>query len=169
MLDKDLYFAENARTGILPAPNVWGVAPLPSLVEPAYYDFRVITDLARATPVYANFRLASPFDNVADNLLRFAVFVSDNPTFVDLLTNRELVLARSHDISSPGLVDVGQIIQVALPPVGDLLRVLGEGRRYMSLGFEYMVPTTDWSTGGIDAFLTRHPLPLRPLSSPSGY
>ena len=169
MLDKDLFFAENQRSAIIPGPGVWGSAPLPDLVFPNYLDLKVVCDLARGNPLFANFRITQAFNNVAGNFLRFAVYVSNDVTFFDVLTNAELTLARSHDIPSLGLVDVGYVVPVALPPYGDLLRVLGEGRRYMALGFDYLVPTTDWSTGLLDAFLSPQALPLRPLSTPSGY
>lgn len=167
MHDDTLYFARDERPALV-AGIGWSRATLPNGAAPNYLDFGRIKDLARGTTVYANFRVKTSFDNVAGNLLRFAIFISDEPTFLTVLTNTEQVIATSHEIASVGLV-AGARVSVALPPLNSYARVLGEGRRYLALGIEYIVPTTDWSAGGIDAFLSPYPDPQPPISSPSGY
>jgi len=167
VIDKDLFIAENARVVATPGPN-WTFG----LLQSNWIDFRVATDWARGSAVCANFRISSLFNNQAGNLLRFAVVVDGNSSFSNVNSTPELLLARSHDLTSAMLsnaANLGAVVPVALPPYGDLLRGLGEGFRYLTLGVQFLVPTTDWISGGIDAFFAPQPLPARPLSVPSGF
>jgi hypothetical protein len=169
MNDADLMFAENQRPAVIPG-GVWGVATFPELGAPKYLDFREVLDWARGTPIYANFRIETPFNSIAENQLRFAVFVSNDPTFIDLLSDSSLILATSLPITGAGLAAAGKpTVTVALPPLNDYAADAAQGRRYLSLGFEYYVPTTDWSAGGVTAWLSPRPLPPKPLSVRSGF
>jgi len=168
MLDKDLWIATNGRPAITPGASItrW---LFPSLVSPDYWDLRAIIDLARGNPVYGNFRVATAFNAQASNFLRFAIFVDSVATFLNVLTNNELVIARSPDIVSTGLGTVGINFPVAMPSLNDLALLTSNGARFITLGFEASVPTTDWVAGGVDAFLSPEPLPPLPASHPAGY
>lgn len=168
MLDKDLQFADNERPAITPFATYTQPWLFPDNLNPKHLDLRVATDLARSSPLYANFIVRTSFDNVVGNFLRFCVFVDSSPTFANVLGNAELTIARSQDFASLVLVG-GTQCTIVVPPLSDITKVAGEGRRYLTLGLQTLVPTTDWSAGGIDAFLTRHPLPQRPMSYASGY
>lgn len=166
MQDDNLFFARNDRPALIPG----GTFPafFPSSLAPAYWDLQAAMDMARGRSIFANFRIATSFNSVAANLLRFAVFVDDNEAFVNVLTNPSLIIARSHDFLSGGLV-AGTLVSVAIPPMSDITRVAGDGLRFITLGLEATVPTTDWSQGGVDAFLTHEAFPSRPLATPAGY
>lgn len=170
MIDAGLIFATNQRPTILPSA---GITPalLPQNLAPNWLDFGRVLDWARGRPVYANFRVAAAFDAVVGNTLSFCVFIDDNPTFINVLSNPQLVLARGHDIYSSGLSAgaIGNVVSLALPPLSPYALVGGEGRRYMCLGMLVYVPTTDWATGGLDAWLSDTPHVQRPVFSPSGF
>ena len=170
-LDSTLFFATNERPALIPGPAE-GKAVFPSLVAPNYYDLRAVQDMARARPVYASFRVASAFNNVANNWLRFCVFMSDRTDFIDILApvvGEAQVLASSHKILSTGLASVGAVQRVAIPPASDFGLAGGQGRRYLALGFEYFVPTTDWTSGGVDAWLSTDPHQPPPIAHNAGY
>lgn len=170
MQDAQLIIASNLRPAIVPNAAVtrW---LFPDLIAPTYWDLLAARDLGRGAPVYGMFRIAAAFNAVANNFLRFAIFVDSTPTFVNILTNNELVVARGPDILSAGLGSsaVGMEVPVALPPLSDLVRLTGEGRRYITLGLEAYVPTTDWSSGGIDAWFSPFARSGRPFVAPAGY
>lgn len=177
MLDQDLFVCENARPTITPGPSfaTWTLPETFPVGFANYLDLRVATDYAKALPLYANFRIATSFNNVVANFLRFAVVVDDavdpttgNATFANVLTNPELIVARSHDINSAGLL-AGTQTTIAMPPLSDLTRATGEGRRYLGLAIQTLVPTTAWTQGGITAFFSRHPLPQYPAFHKSGH
>lgn len=170
MIDAGLIFATNQRPTIVPGA---GTNPtlLPTGLAPNYIDFARVMDFARGRTCYANFRVASAFDNVASNMVRPAVWIDDDPSFIGTLSNPSLCLCLGHEIFSAGLLagSVGSVISLALPPLSPYALVGGEGRRYMAMGFQAYVPTTDWSTGGWDAWLSDRPHVQRPLFTPSGY
>lgn len=170
MLDMDNVFGMNVRPAFLPGfPGVEQFALFPSNIAPNYIDLQTVLDLARANPVYLNCRVATAFNNQADILMRFIIVTSSDPTFADVLTNPQLIVAKSHDLTPTGLAAVGAMVQVAMPPASTFVRLGGEGRRFVAAGMQGIVPTLDFVAGGIDAFLTRHALPTVPLATPSGY
>jgi len=172
MIDQNLVFATNARpANILIGLGFAGyVFPNGILATPNFLDLKVAMDMARGNGLYATFRVATAFNAQAGNVLRFAIFVDTDPTFAPaMVPGSALLIARSHDFLSIGLADVGQFCTVALPPVGDLQRLISQGFRYLALGIEMSVPTTDWVAGGIDAFLTHAPFPTRPIDYAAGY
>lgn len=168
MQDAQLIIAQNLRPAIAPGASItrW---LFPDLVTPNYVDQLAALDSGRGKTVYANFRVAAAFNAVASNFLRFCVFVDSVPTFLNIITNNELVIARGPDIASGGLNTVGISVPLALPPLNDLALLAGAGRRYITLGIEAYVPTTDWSSGGIDAWFDTDPYPGRQLAYPGGY
>lgn len=170
MIDAGLIMATNQRPTIVPGAGT-NPALLPTGLAPNWLDFARIMDWARGRTVYANFRVASAFDNVASNLVRPAVFVDDDPSFINTLSNPSLVVVQGHEIYSSGLQagSVGQVVSIALPPLSPYALVGGEGRRYMCLGFMAFVPTTDWTAGGWDAWFSDRPHVQRPIFSPSGF
>lgn len=168
MHDYDLVFAENARPAVIPAP-IWGKVWFDQLVAPKYLDMRSLIDLGRGQPVFANFKIATAFNNVAANSLRFAVFASNDPTFADVLASDAQTIATSLPITGAGLASVGATVRVAIPPMNDYALSTASGRRYVTLGFEYLVPTTDWTQGGIDAWLSNRAVEPAPLDPPAGY
>lgn len=168
MLDLDLFCGTNDRPALFVLPT-WQFAFFPSLASPNYWDLRAIMDIARANPIYANFRIATAFNNQAGTILRPAIFVDNDPTFANVLTDPSCIVARSHDWLPPGMGVVGTIVQVAMPPMSDLTRVAADGRKFITLGWEALVPTADFVAGGMDAFLTRFALPTRPPAYQSGY
>lgn len=167
MQDAQLIIATGLRPAITPGAAVtrW---LFPDLFTPTYMDLQAIMDLGRgARPVYANFRVSAAFNAQATNFLRPAIFVDSVPTFLNILTNNELVIARGPDILSGGLGTIGVGFPVALPPLNDLVLLSG-GRRYITLGFEAYVPTTDWVSGGLDAWFDTDPYPGRPIAYSAG-
>lgn len=177
MIDQDLFVSENQRPTITPGASftTWTLPETFPVGFATYLDLQVAVDYAKASPLYANFRIATSFDNVAGNFLRFAVVVDDavdpttgQATFANVLTNPELIVARSHDIASSGLL-AGTQTTIAMPPLSDLTRATGEGRRFLGLAIQALVPTTDWSAGGITAFFSPHPLPQYPAFHRSGH
>jgi hypothetical protein len=170
-LDDTLFMGKNQRPAFLPGfPGVTQYALFPSLAAPNYLDFGVVMALAQAGPVYAVFRVATAFNNQADIVIRPAIFIDDDPTFATVLTDPSLVVARGHDLVAAGLGVVGTIVgQVALPPLSDLTRLAGDGRRCLALGLQGVIPTSDFAAGGMDAFLTAHPFPTRPIHYRAGW
>lgn len=170
MIDAGLIMATNQRPTIVPGAGT-NPALLPTGLAPNWLDFGRVLDFARGRTCYANFRVASAFDNIASNMVRPAVFIDDDPSFIGVLTNASLVIVQGHEIYSSGLqaASVGQVVSVALPPLSSYALLNGEGRRYLCLGFMAFVPTTDWTTGGWDAWLSDRPHVQRHLQSPSGY
>jgi hypothetical protein len=169
MLDDNLYFAKNARPALFTGLGAWQFALLPSSLAPNFQDQSVVQDMCRARPAFATFRVASAFNAVGGNLLRFAIFVSNDAGFADLVSDPSLTIAQSHELNSTGLAAVGSIVQIAVPPLSDFTRANGDGRRYFALGFMAFIGATDWSAGGLDAFLTPHALPTRPFAAPAAY
>ncbi len=169
MIDDTLFFAKNQR----PTLFALGLLPafFPDTLAPNWYDLGAVMDMARGRPIHANFRIATSYANGALNTLRFAVFVDDNTAFGNVITNKSLIIARSHDFVTAGLV-AGTMVSVAIPPMSDITRVLGpNGLRFITLGMEADVPIgqADWTAGGVDAFLSFHALPSMPLATPAGY
>lgn len=165
--DENLLAGKNVR----PASFV-GLGFIPALypttAAPRYWDLLQIQDMCRANPLNALFHVETTFTATAGNVLRFRIFVSNDPTFADLATNPELFIAASHDLGSAGLL-AGTMVNVAMPPMSDLTRLLGEGRRYIALGHEANVPTTDWVAGGVTAYWTDKPVPSKPMAYAAGY
>lgn len=159
MLDDRLKLAKNARPALVPGPNV-NPTFFPELLAPNYLDLKVAMDLARTGGAWANFRIASAFNNVASNFLRFAVFVDNDPTFLTVLGETQLCIVQGSELLSAalGAAAVGLGVSLALPPANSYLRIGGNGRRYICLGMQVFVPTTDWTTGGVDAFFSDHPV-----------
>ncbi|MEY5098097.1 MAG: hypothetical protein RJA36_816 [Pseudomonadota bacterium] len=168
MLDATLFFAQNQRPTLFVLPT-WQVATFPLAASPNYLDLQAVIDLARSGPVYANFRVASAFNASADNLWRFAIFVASDTAFVEVVTNPTCIVAQGHDTNAAGMNTVGTIIQVVMPPLSDLTRLAGDGRRYLALGVVALIPTADFTQGGIDAFLSDKPLPTRPYAGAAGW
>lgn len=166
MLDKDLIFADNERPAVTSthATNAFNW-PFPAIATPKFLDFRQSIDAARSRPMYANFRVTTSFNNQAGNILRFAIFVDDDPTFANVVTTPALVIVRGPDIGSASLV-AGLQVTLPVPPLNEFIVA---GRRYLTLGMQTIVPTTDWSAGGITAYLTQHPHPQTPPSYLSGF
>lgn len=142
-----------------------------------YYDLRTIQDWARGRAVYAAFRLATAFAGDAANVLRPCIVADSVAEFTNVLSGYRIIAA-GHTITTAGVGAgaVGSIIHVPLPPMSDWTRSLGSGpdysdrgMRFLALGFEYNVPTTDWTAGGLDAWLTYQAIPTRPPIYPAGY
>lgn len=167
MQDAQLIIASNLRPAITPGAAVSKYL-FPDLFTPTFIDLRAIMDLGRgARPVYANFRVAAAFNAQANNWLRPAIFVDSTPTFANVLTNGELTIAAGPQIVSAGLNVVGSGLSVVLPPLNDIVLLAG-ARRYITLGFECYVPSTDWTTGGLDAWFDTDPYPGRPITYAAG-
>lgn len=175
ILDDQLRFSVNHRPTALILP-----VPYPIVYQRdgsvAYIDLAVNTDIARAEALYANFRVDTAFSNTASNYLQFAAFVSNDPTFTDLLVGDAAalskVIARSHDILSAGLgaAAVGKWVSLAIPPLSAFtLSVTGSGFRYFALGQVSYTPAADWSTGGVSVWLTDKPLGQVTNAYASGY
>lgn len=156
MQDVQLQIATNARPAITPGAGItrW---LFPSLVAPDYIDLLAARDFGRGATVYANFRVSTAFNVVASNFIRPAVFVDSVPTFLNILTNNELVIARGPDVLSGGLGTIGVGFSIPVPQLSDLVLLTGQGRRFITLGIEASVPTTDWSAGGLDAWFEMAP------------
>jgi hypothetical protein len=168
MLDKDLMMGEDARPVITPGASILNHL-LPTTAGPNYLDLRVAMDWARGKQIYANFRVQTPFDAVALNYLRFAVYVDSVTNFANVLTNTELTLVRGPDMLSSGLNVQGLVTSLAIPPHNSLVQLVAQGRRYICLGFQAYVPSADWGTGGIDAFFADAPLAPPQIDYASGY
>lgn len=139
------------------------------------FNLRAIMDWARGRAVYANFRLNTAFAGDAANFLRFCIAVDSVAAFTNVLSGYRIVTA-GHSIVTAGLGAgaVGSVMQLALPPLSDWTRSLAaapdyNGMQFLALGFEYGVPTTDWTAGLLDAWLTLNPIPGRPTAPTSGY
>lgn len=172
MIDQNLVFATNARpANILIGLGFAGyVFPNGALATPTFVDLRTAMDWARGNGLWATFRVATAFNGEAGNVLRFGIFVDNAPDFLAAMAPGSVqMIAKSHEFLSAGLVAVGQYCSVAMPPLNDLQRLVSQGFRYLSLGIEMSVPTTDWIAGGIDAFLTDRPFPTKPIDYPVGY
>lgn len=172
MLDHTLKFATNERPAAVPAVPTFPIW-FGGLATPTYLDLLAVIDFARASPVYANFQVETTFTGAATNRLRFAIFVDEQADFANVLTpENPLRVARSTDYVTAGL-QAGLISQIALPPLSDLARIgtNKEGRRFLTLGFEAdcSVSNTDWTGGGLTAYLTHHPLPTRPIDYRAGW
>lgn len=169
-LDDTLFLGKNQRPTFFAGVPTWQFAFFPTLIAPNYLDLRVVMDICRASPAYAVFRVATAFNNQIDNLLRPAIFVDNDPTFANVLTDPSLIIARGHDLNSAGLNTVGSFVaQIAMPPLSDLTRLAGAGRRYITLGLEAFVPTADFVSGGMDAFFAPRPIESRPIHYPAGW
>lgn len=166
MLDKDLFFADNERPAVTSthATNAFNW-PFPAIATPKFLDFRQSIDSSRSRPLFANFRITTSFNNQAGNILRFAIFVDDVDTFANVLTTPALVIARGPDIPSASLL-TGLQVTIPVPPLNEFIVA---GKRYLTLGMQTIVPTTDWTQGGITAYLTQHPHPQTPTAYQSGY
>lgn len=171
MLDYNLRFANNERPAILTGADV-NPSFYPESLNPKYIDLMVNQDIARATSLYANFVIASAFNSIPANFLRFAVFLCSDPAGFSLLSDPSQIIARSHDIfgNALGSGAVGRWVSIPIAPLSSYgLSASPGGLRYLFLGQESYVPTTDWSTGGITAILTQHPLQQKPIDHASGY
>ena len=175
ILDDDLCFAKNHKPTAIILP-----VPYPIVYQRdgsvAYRDLKVDTDIARADALYGNFRVDTAFSNTASNYLEFAAFMSNDPTFTDLLVGDAAalskVIVRSHDLLSAGLgaASVGKWVSIAIPPLSAFtLSVTGRGFRYFTLGQVSYTPSADWSTGGVTAYLTDKPLGQVANAYASGY
>lgn len=167
MLDDDLFLAKNQRPALLTSLGVWQFALLPNTLAPNFLDLGTVRQMARARPVYVGFRVASAFNNVAGNLLRPALFVSALPDFSDLVGDPSLTIAQGPELNSTGLAALGATTHVVVPPLNDYIS--GSGRRYFAAGVMAFVGATDWSAGGLDVFLTPHPLNTAPFNPPAGF
>lgn len=173
ILDFDLFICQNARPAFTPAAPTAGVLQLglfAATLTPNYFDMLVAMDAARGTPLYANFRIDTAFTNIAANYARFIAIADNSTSAVGVTTNSAKMVARSPDIQSAGLAAVGEWITLALPPLSPFVFATdGTGCRYLFLGMEAYVPTTDWSAGGVTACITAHPLQQQPVPYASGY
>lgn len=182
-LDENLFVAKNQRpTNIfagLPVAGGTSFGPVlfPDAADPKFVDLLTVMDWARARPVYANFRIATAFAGAADNRWRFAIFVSAvassgvavaTDVAAGTLAAVQPVIQK-YDLALAGLQTVGQIYQIAMPPMDDLSRLFSEGYRSVCLGAMALSPTTDWTQGGIDACWTPDPIPTKPIHYRSGY
>lgn len=175
MLEKDLFICENAKPVVTPGAT-WTFATLPTLVAPNYWDLKALYDLGKGAEgtLWGNLRVSTAFTNTANNFLRLCAIVDVNGLFSNVPANPHLVVARGPDIPSAKLGTVGQVVPLAIPPYGDILRAAslvsgGEGYQFFTLAVEYLVPTTDWVAAGIDVFLSPKPLPLAPAYFAAGY
>lgn len=175
ILDDQLRFAVNHRPTAIPLA-VWFPFAYQRDGTVAYIDLKERTDIARADALYANFRVDSAYNSIAANLVRFAAFVSDDPTFGDLLAGDAVaaskIIAQSHEFwgNAMGANLVGTWCTIALPPLSQLtMSVTSQGFRYLALGQVHYIPATDFSSGGVSAWLTDKPLAPKPIAYPSGY
>lgn len=178
-------------TGNRPAALVGlGFQPalFPETTTPDWMDLLKLIDLARVKPVFLNFHIITAFTGpagAANNFVRFAAWALAGgdalPGFpTELLTDpTTCILARSHPYASAGLQTEtekgglsrtqGQIVQIALPPISDLMRVVAEGRRYLVAGYEADVPTDDWTAGAVKCYPTHDPIPTKPMQYAAGF
>lgn len=182
-IDENLFMSKNQRpTNIfagLAAPGGTSFGPVlfPSAADPKYIDLLAVMDMARARPIYANFRVATAFAGAAANRWRLAIFVSTafadgagvaTDVAVGSLASVQPIV-QTFDIAVAGLQTVGQFYQLAMPPMSDLARLVSEGYRSICLGAMALAPATDWTDGGIDAFLTPDAVPTKPFHYAAGY
>ena len=165
-LDLETFVAQNARPATTPGATILPY-PLPGgLGNITYFDYEQAVELGRGTPIYAHFRIATTFGGGhADNFLRFGIAISAQTNFLDVLSNKSLIVVRGPDIAHSGLVQNREVC-LPIPPPSTL--ALG-AKRYLGLLFEAYVPATDWDSGGIDAFLTDAPIPVGTPDYVSGY
>lgn len=169
MLDDDLFFCKNARPTITPGASVVPYVLPNGLVSNAWMDLKTAIDMGRGQSIYAHFRVATTFTGAAANWLRPFIVVDDVINFINVATNAGLIIARGPEIVTAGLLkDIDA--EIALPPLNDLAIPSTEnGKRYIGLGVEALVPVSDFTAGGIDAWLSPYPRGVRPSAHPSGY
>lgn len=168
MQDEDLYLAKNARPAaiisalILPYafPDAQG-----GLVNT--YDLKQASDWGRGSPIYCHFRISTTFVGAAGNFARFFVAVDDNNLLSNIVAQHQLKLARGPDILTAGLVKDVEVTLV-LPPLNTLVipGFTDLGRQFLGVGYEANTPVSDWTQGGVDAWLSNIP---RPVRNSSGY
>jgi hypothetical protein len=169
MLDKDLFFAEGQISSHVVGATVLAY-PLPDYAAPNYLDLRNAIDLSRAGALFAFFRVTETFVGQATNYIRPCVMVDSTPTFANVLSHPELVIARGPDIVT-GLLVAGNEIVVAIPPLNSVAAASVEtaGRRYLTIGYQALVATADWSAGKLDAWLSPYPRGVRGMAHPAGH
>lgn len=163
MQDQDLILATNARPAVTPGGTI-ATWLFPTLLDPAYIQSAQAIDIARGGELYANFRIATSFSATASNYLRFCVIVDDVANFANVLTNTNLIIARGPDIISSGL-SIGHTVPIPVPPLNDIAIDLAipVGKLFLGVAMQAYVPTTDWSAGGVDIWLSPHPHINRPV------
>lgn len=182
MVDLDLTFATNQR----PTIGAFGTLFIPymlplGLAGNHWIDWKKVVDMGRGKPAYAHFRIATTFVGPAANTLRFFIAVGNQTNFGDAAVNPTQIITRGPDMLTANLIafqsngignaptqyasDVDLVIpdlpMRAIPNPGD------EGFQYLGLGFEALTPVSDWTQGGIDAWIDTFPGRVRP-SAPAG-
>jgi len=172
MIDNNLLI-ENAPVPTVAVPgSSWQPSLFPTLLGSSYVDLRAAMDWGRARAVYANFRIRTPFSGPAgseNNKMRLAIFTSRTADMADVLLDPTNPIVRGFEFGVAGLSTVGQWTYLAIPPLGDLARLLGDGRQFIAFGCELLVPTTNWNVGGIDMVWTPQPLPSTPMTFRAGF
>jgi hypothetical protein len=175
-LDKDLFFANNARATIIPGAN-WSYG-----LFTGYIDFQKFADWSRGNVIYGCYRIATAFDSVAANKWIPSCFVDDNELFTNITgangpqlciasagTRTGAVGSATDGYPSTSLTTQGRVFQIALPPANDILRALGDSVKMLTLGIQVYAPAADWAAGGMDVWLSPYPWNPLPSSRPSGF
>lgn len=185
MLDETLRLGAVGGSRPTTVPGLPGFQPypFPDFLAPDYWNLFEVIDVARVRPIYANFEIVQAFNGpvgVANNVLRFAIWAATAPTVAAILADGAPQIGRSLDFTGiAGLATEtekgvlsrtqGFMVQVPLPPLADLSRVVSEGRQYVMAGFEANIPTVDYNAGLAKCYLTDRPLPSKPMNYRAGY
>lgn len=171
MQDADLIFAQDQR----PAVSIVGATPSlwmfdNGLVANKWLDLRQQSDLGRGQPLYAHFKVKTSFAGDALNVLRFCIAVDDATNFSGTVAVPAKILVRGPDLVTGSLL-AGVLVTLVLPPLNTLVIPLAtnQGARYLGLGMQVIVPTTDWTAGAVDAWLSPVHHRVRPSGYQSGY
>ena len=165
-------------TGVRPAVTADGIErfyPFPNGAGANdWLDLAAAIDWGRGKPVYAHFRVTTTFAGAAGNTLRFVVAVDSVTNFANTLTNPGLFIVRGPQLVTAGLVATnagpsgnvttwGLDVDLVLPPLNTLVipNTTDVGAQFLTLGFQATAAATDWTAGGVDAWLSTVPHAVR--------
>lgn len=176
MLDRDIFFAQNARPTVTPGAN-WQLG-----IFNFEYNFRALADLARGQALWGIFRVATAFNAVAANRWQPAAYIDSVAGFTNVAsaggvgftvasagTRLGAVGSASDGYPNTSLETVGKVFQIAIPPLNDLALAAADTNSLFTLGMNILVPAADWSAGGMDVFLSPYPWNPLPSSRASGF
>lgn len=113
-------------------------------------DLLTNRDFGRGTPLIARFQIMEDFGGSSGlSKGRFAIAASDNLA----LQSGTQVIARGWNMTQAEM-KAGVSQELLIPSYGSMQRLLNLGFRYMSLGMEFSMVTSDFNAGSVTAKIT---------------
>jgi hypothetical protein len=136
-------------------------------------DLQAAMDLGRGNSLVARFEVTTTFAGAGGNTGAFNVVVADADDAATIVTTGTL-LVRGPTLNTAALV-AGTFYELALPELSSLAIASGPnplrgfGRRYIALCMACLATATDWTQGGVNAFLLPSSQGFSPVHHASGY